>query len=161
MGEARTGAQPGSARFTQRRASGRCPRGQSAMVSRGLPPGRISHAASPVTPIPHGPVFHSTPTKRSTNSSLSPLKGRQAELVDCQAPRSEPPKDFSFTWRPIHQSFRPIPINPPPRRSAQRAAPRGEVWNPRFQRFFGYFLCAQKVPGRPAAAGPVVRPKAE
>ena len=161
MGEARTGAQPGSARFTQRRASGRCPRGQSAMVPRGLPPGRISHAASPVTPIPHSPVFHSTPAKRPPNSRLSPFKRPAGVVLQIPSPQIRTPKDFSFTWHPIHQSFHPIPINPPPRRSAQRAAPRGEVWNLRFQRFFGYFLFAQKVTGRPVAAGPVVRPKSE
>ena len=66
----------------------------------------------------------------------------------------------------IHVAPNPPKIPPNLRKSpAEAARPKGgperEVWNLRFQRFFGYFLFAQKVTGRPVAAGPVVRPKAE
>ena len=91
------------------------------MVPRGLPPGRIPHAASPVTPIPHGPVFHSTPTKRSTNSSLSPFKRPAGGVLQVPSPQIRTPEGFL-----IHVAPNPSKLPPNPHKSpAEEVRPKG------------------------------------
>ena len=85
----------------------------------------------------------------------APLKGRQAELVDCHSPRSEPRRICSFTWHPIHQRFHLIPRKSPAEAARPKGGPEREVWNLRFQRFFRPLLGVQKrTAGRGAAQAP-------
>ena len=90
-------------------------------------------------------IYANLPIVRSSIAGSTPLKGRQAEFFKYQAPRSEPRRICSFTWHPIYQRFHPIPRKSPAEAARPKGGPEWEVWNLRFQRFFGYFLFAQKV----------------
>ena len=52
-----------------------------------------------------------------------PLRGRQAELVDRQSPRSEPRRIHSFTGH-RSSSFGSVSVNPPPRQAVPLGRPR-------------------------------------
>ena len=76
-----------------------------------------------------------------------PLRGRQAELVESQATRSEPRRKRSFT------GHRSSSLAERPRKAPVYFGGLGE--HP--QRLFGYFLCGQKVTaGRGGAKPPLV-----
>ncbi len=121
MGEARTGAQPGSARFTQRRASGRCPRGQSAMVSRGLPPGRIPQCCISCNPNPTRPRIPQHSNKTLHKQQPFPFKRPAGGVGRLPSPQIRTPEGFL-----IHVAPNPSKLPPNPHKSpAEEVRPKG------------------------------------
>ena len=63
--------------------------------------------------------------QRVPDADSTPLRGRQAELVDRQSPRSEPRRELPFTGQ-SSSSFGSVSENPPPRQAVrQRKRCRG------------------------------------
>ena len=57
--------------------------------------------------------------QRVPDADSTPLRGRQAELVDRQSPRSEPRRELPFTGQ-SSSSFGSVSENPPPRQAVRQ-----------------------------------------
>ena len=86
-----------------------------------------------------------TSVRRSPLAGSTPLTGRQAELVNCQATRSDARRIGHSVASPVKQTRRTA-LYPPYRAKARTRLPVKGFLDRRSKRVFGYFCRAAKVP---------------